>query len=213
MITGLMRLYAQENAGGILRRSVRKLLHAMFETNNAFWFERSLTGDMPRVTPRIPVTIQYGANWRTIRWIRSHGEPWMYNRRELVTGMSAGHHFMNVRHDGEIVGYAKVAVRRVYVHDYRSVLTLPDGYAFIYDTYVLPGYRGLRIASTLVAGVMQFLAGQGYRRLGCHIPPWNIASINTYRSLGFEPTRYVRYMRIAGIRIFTNDPGIAVTTA
>jgi len=208
IIAPLIQFYTQDDDPGVTKRIARKLLHLAFETSNAFWFERDLKVEFPRIEPRVPVFVDTTANAETLDWIRTRGEPWMYNAEEIETGMREGHHFVNVRHDREIIGYAKVAVRRVYINDYLRVVALPDDYAFIYDTYVAPDYRGLKIASFLVLSIMRLFESLGKRRLGCHIPPWNVASINTYVSLGFKKTKYIRFMRIAGCGIFTADPGI-----
>ena len=204
-----LNMWRQEGLPAIIQRGLKRLIRPFFETNSAFWFTRDLSAPLPEISPRCPVEIDLSSADETIGWLRNHRERWVFNQREVEIGLKEKHYFANVKCGGRIVGYAKVGKNKIYIHDYRKVLAFPRDCVFIYDTYVIPEYRGLRIAPYLVAQIMSFLKNDGVKRLGCHIPPWNIASMRVYEGLGFTRSKYVRYVKLLGLKVFTAKPGIA----
>lgn len=190
----------------LINRALRKAFRPFFETNSAFWFERGLDIDLPRVAAKIPAAAELFSANETISWIKDNCESWMLNQRELKCGLLENHLFPHLKCDNRIVGYAKVGLGRVYIQDFRKIITLPENFAFIYDTYVVPEYRGRDLAPFLINEVMSHLKNRGVRRMGCHIPRWNTASLNSYAKLGFKRINYIRYFRILGIKLFTSGP-------
>jgi ribosomal protein S18 acetylase RimI-like enzyme len=185
-----------------LRRTAGKALRFAFTTNSAYYFERKLASPVPEIVPRIPVTVEFDAPAETLRWIRWNGEPWMLYDDEVDIGFREHHLFPNIKHEGKIIGYLKVARKNVYIHEYRRTVALPDDNVFIYDAYVSPEYRGLKTARYMVAETLDRLKAAGLSSIGCHIPPWNRSSLNLFVSLGFTRTRYVRYINMLGMPFF-----------
>jgi len=198
-VAAISNLYRNEGAGAMLRYAAERALYRVYETNDAFWFERNLSEPIAAVRPEIELDIDMDAGLKTILWIKSSGERWMLSENELRTAGAARHYFPSVMHKGTVIGYAKVATQRVYIDDYRREISLPERAAFIYDTYVCPPFRGRKIARRLISEIMLRLRGDGFAALGCHIPPWNTSSINAYTGAGFKCVRYARYRRLAGI--------------
>ncbi|OGS18779.1 MAG: hypothetical protein A2219_00720 [Elusimicrobia bacterium RIFOXYA2_FULL_50_26] len=191
--------FANPGVADMLRHVAGKAVSLLYETNDAFWFERNLYYPVAAVRPAIDVDIDMDAGEKTISWIKTSGERWMFNANESRTAGKARHYFPSVAYKGDLIGYAKVATQRVYIHDYRREIALPERTAFIYDTYVSPRFRGRKVARYLISKIMLRLRGDGFDVVGCHIPPWNSSSINAYTGAGFKCVRYARYRRIAAI--------------
>lgn len=193
----------------LILKTVKKIGHVLFVTNHAHWFVRDLSEKIERPSPRLAVAVDASSNEETIQWLRKnhHRFGWMYVPEEVSLARACGHYLVGVRLEGMIVGYIKIARERGYVLDYGAELSLPPGDAFVYDTFVLPKYRGKRIASFLIAEAMAFLKEEGFRRLWCHIPVWNAASISAFSRSGFRKIAHIRFVKIFGCPFFSISPG------
>lgn len=199
-------IYKEKGARAVFIRGLKKMLKIFFETNSALWFERILTQDLPCINAKIPAAADLSAGDETINWIKNNGESWMLNQRELKCGLSENHLFPHLKYENKIIGYAKVGFNRVHIQDFQKAVALPPDIAFIYDTYVAPKYRGCNLAPFLIKEVMSYVKKKGIKRIGCHIPGWNFASLSSYAKLGFKRINYIRYFRIFGFKIFTTNP-------
>lgn len=199
-------IYKEKGAGGVFIRGLKKMLKVFFETNSAIWFERNLALNLPYVITKIPIAVDSSATNETINWIKNNGESWMFDQREIKIGLAENHLFPNVKYENKIIGYAKIGLNKVFIQDFQKTITLPPDFAFIYDTYVVPKYRGFNMAPFLIKEVISYLKSNGIRKIGCHIPGWNTASIRSYTKLGFRRINYIRYFRIFGFKIFTTNP-------
>jgi len=211
-VAKVLNIYKEEGWLVVVGRGLKKIVCLLFETNSAFWFERDLSLSLPEITPKIPVEINLFSKDETLDWLRNSGEPWMFKQRELDIGLVENHHFPNIKYQNKVIGYAKVGQGRVYIQDYKKALNLHKNTAFIYDTYVSPEYRGLKIAPFLITEIMKFLKSNGARRVGCHIPTWNAVSINAYTKVGFKKTKYIRYFKIFGLKFLSSNPQKLVET-
>lgn len=186
---------------GIIRSMLSRAARFVFLTNSAYWFERDLTVPIQPSVSAIPVDVCFDSE-RTIRWIREHGERWMYNSREIDVARRENHLFACARRGDAVVGFVKAGIGRVYVEDYRRELTLEPKQVFFYDVYVLPAYRGQDIAPYLTRQVMRRLKERGFKKAKLHIPPWNKASLRAAGKNGFRKVSYVRFVRILGLTFF-----------
>lgn len=180
----------------IARKAVKKALRLFFDTNNSFFFSRDLAQEVSRITPMIPAEIDFHSTLKTILWLGKREEPWMFNNREIEVALKESHLYPQIRRNGEIIGYLKVGVKKVYIEDFKRVVTLPAESAFIYDTFVLDSLRGNKLASFMIGETMKFLKDSGIKKIYCHIPPWNAASINTYSKSGFKRSGTIRHICI-----------------
>lgn len=205
-IKKIIEIYREQGLEMLTKRSLKKIAYTFFETNSAFWLERDLSVPLSQVSSRIPVDIDLTSNEETISWIRINGEPWMNNELEIKTGIEENHYFPSIKYEGKIIGYAKVGFGKVYIHDFRKMTNFPNKVAFIYDTYILPEYRGMNLAPLFVNKIMQFLKDEGNEKLRCHIPAWNTASFRAYSKVGFKKKRFIRFFRILCFKFATGDP-------
>ncbi len=202
----LAEIYKEEGAWGVILRTIKKTLKAVFETNAALWFERDLARELPRLAAGIPASAELFSPNRTISWIKENGKPWMLSRKELKTALSQNHLLPHIKHNDKIIGYAKVGLNKAHIQDFQKTIAFERDFAFIYDTYIMPEYRGRNMAPFLISEVMAYLKKRGISRVGCHIPGWNTASISSYAKLGFKKIGYIRYFRILWLKVFTTDP-------
>jgi len=193
---------------GFVLKILRKIHYKVFITNHAYWFVRDLREKIERPSPKVPVKIDFSNKEDTIRWLQENHSRfgWMYIPDEISLAHSCGHYLPSIRLDGKVVGYIKIGRERAYVLDYERELHLPSRDALVYDTFVLPEYRRKRIASFLIAEAMAFLREEGFRRLWCHIPPWNTSSIRAFCRSGFRRIAHIRFFKVLGRSFFSLDP-------
>lgn len=180
----------------LIKKALKKAGRMVFHTNSAFWFERGLSLPIPEVTPKLKAEINLFSRDETISWLKKHNERWVYNRKEIAIASKENHYYPHIKYDGKIIGYMKAGLGRVYIEDYAKAVTLPKGKALIYDTYVLPPYRGLNLAAFMITEMMKLLRANGIEKVNCHIPGWNTASIRAYTKAGFQKVSFVRHLRI-----------------
>lgn len=208
VVSKILAIYKEKGLFEVIARGLKKIIRPFFDTNSAFWFECELSSELPPVISALPVEINLFSADETIDWIKKEGKDWMYNPRELEVGLKEQHYFPNVKYQNKIIGYAKVGLNKVYIQDFKKILNLAKDLAFIYDTYVEPRYRGLNVAPSLIWEVIESLKNMRIKKVGCHIPVWNTASLSSYAKLGFRKINYIRYLNVLGFKIFTTNPEV-----
>lgn len=199
------RAYIEGGLPLLSARALRKLGRAAFRSNSAFWFERDLSRPVQVTAPRVDLRVDWNTA-ETQAWLRQHLDFGPAEERELETARRAGHHYPSVRHEGSIIGAIKVGHGTVYIADFDVEVAFPPGTAFIYDTHVLRAYRGLRVAPFLIASVLRWLQGRGFRRVLCHIPAWNHASRHAYQRCDFSCLRRIWFVEVLGHKWFSCPP-------
>jgi ribosomal protein S18 acetylase RimI-like enzyme len=199
------RVRRAEGGFGILRHTFNKVRHALFIANSADWYERDLTQPCSNALAGA-VRVTFDGMQETLSWMRSLGIEYIVHPDEIAVARANQHLFGAARMAGRTVGYIKVGQRDVFVQDFGKRIAFPSDVAFIYDTYVLPEERGQGIAGCLIQAAIIELQRRGFRILRCHIPPWNHASVRAFKKCGFKRRKYIRYIRILGLRIFSFHP-------
>lgn len=196
-----------EGCAALLKRAAKKAYSFVFRTNNAVWYRLDLaSATAPQETGAVKVVFSSGGE--IIRWIREKSAeyPWIYIEDELDTAGRENHIFPYATVGGDIAGYVKIGFGRVYVHDFNREISIPPKDAMIYDTFVLPEYRGKHVALALVQEATDYLRSRGYERLWCHIPEWNVASRTLYQRAGFREVKRIRFVKLMSFRFFNLDP-------
>jgi GNAT superfamily N-acetyltransferase len=157
-----------------------------------------LTEPLPCVEPKAPFTINLFSGEETVNWIKTQGERWMYNPREIAAAALNGHLFVNACHNATVVSYVKLGFAGVFIDDFQEMIIFPAGTAFIYDTYVRPQYRRLGVASLCIGEIARYARKKGIKRLMCHIPLWNIPAVTMHERMGFRRKYYIRHCRVLG---------------
>jgi len=146
-------------------------------------------------------------NRTIIQWLSDNHDryPWFYIPKEISSAASNGHVFVTLVYDNSIIGYIKIGLNRVYILDFDEELPLPDVTAFIYDTFVLPEYRGRNIIPFALVYAENFLRTKGVREILCHIPEWNTASISAFTKTGFKKICHIRFLRLFKFKFLIRD--------
>ncbi len=207
MYARIMDIARNEGLAALLKRSARKAYSLVFRSNNAVWYRLDLASAPAGAGPG-HVKVAFPTGGEIIRWIREKSAeyPWIYIEEELKTAGRENHVFPYATVDGRIAGYVKIGFGKVYVQDFNREITLPAKDAMIYDTFVLPEFRGRRVALALVNEAAGYLKGRGYERIWCHIPEWNVASSTLYLKAGFREVERIRFVRLMSFGFFNLDP-------
>jgi RimJ/RimL family protein N-acetyltransferase len=205
LIAKARRAYQDGGVSLLAARAARAVAQATFRTSSADWYCRDLRLPISEVRPAVALKIEWDAA-ETLPWLRASRSFGPAEERELEVGLRAGHHYPGARAGEELIGCIKVGQGEVYVADFEQVIRFPEGTAFVYDTYVSPAWRGKRVAPFLITGVLRFLQDRGFRRVICHIPGWNRASIRAFQSCGFSRLRSIRFVKLLGLCWFSSRP-------
>ena len=105
-------------------------------------------------------------------------------------------------HD-EIVGMQWIEVgEEHYEEEHEYHFPLPNGAAWIYDTYVAPTYRGMGVWACMMDESVHNLRQRSFHATYCMIQTWNLPSINCHRHYGYWMRRHVIYIRFMFFRIY-----------
>lgn len=192
----------------LFKKLVRKVKHLTFRTTCSIWFCKSLNEPVDSITMSdIDIKFLVEDKSRLINWLRNHNArfSWMYKEKEIQLAETDKHIYVIILHHDDIIGYIKVGINNVYIHDFDKIVCFPKDSAFIYDTFVLPEYRGKKIAFYAIAKTIHFLNEAGFQRLWCHIEKWNTASLKTFQKAGFMPKGTIRFSKVFGLPIFIKD--------
>lgn len=194
----------------VLEKIIKKIKYTIFGTTASLWFCRELDQKIDAVGPGIDVKIEFLGKDKNalVDWLIKYRDrfPWIYIHEEIATAGKNGHIFIVILHENGIVGYVKIGFGHAYVHDFDKVVRLPPEDALIYDTFVLPEFRGKKLALYAVTQAMRFLSEKkDLKRVWCHIEEWNRASLKVYEKAGFKMRGRVRFCRISGTSFFIID--------
>jgi CelD/BcsL family acetyltransferase involved in cellulose biosynthesis/GNAT superfamily N-acetyltransferase len=189
------RINKFEGTNVLAARGAKKLLNLLFSANSAFWFERDLSLDIKRLAPDIETQIDLFSGEKTLEWLEGHGLDWMLDPKEITVARKNHHLFPSVIYEGKIIGCLKVGFGDVYIADYGRVVNFGEKTAFIYDTFVLPEFRGKGIPTNLISETLLYLRESKFQKVKCHIPKWNKASVSTFYKNEFKKIKYARFFR------------------
>lgn len=189
------------------RMAYKKIKNTVLTSNDAFWFFKDLEQSIPQIQPSKKVEVDFDSDLEIMPWLEKHHIQftWLYRPKEIAVKAENNHLYPVVKEGKDIIGYIKIGINKVYLHDFDGIFDLPKDTAMVYDTFVLPEYRGFGIATFLITESAIYLRNLGFKNFWCHIPPWNQASINAFSKAGFKQVDYIRYTRLLGRKIFTKD--------
>jgi GNAT superfamily N-acetyltransferase len=202
------RVLRKEGIGGLLRKAVRRIRTILGASNCAVWFKKDLREIRSVTTGAENVSVEM-ANHDIEQWLSEHhaAYPWMYIAEEIRCATENGHLFAAIRAAGSIIGYIKIGLKRVYILDFDHEIPLPPDTAFIYDTFLLPSYRGKKIIRFALDETSKQLTLRGIRYIWCHIPLWNHASRKAFEQCGFKAAGFIRFVRVFKLKFLLNGSG------
>jgi RimJ/RimL family protein N-acetyltransferase len=194
---------------GLLQRVAARLGRWTFSTTNSIWLCRSLEHPIDVVPAGAELTTRILIDDKSvlIEWLRRrHAEfPWIGFEEEIALAEEEGHMFLAVFDAGEVVAFTKVGVGRTYIQDFQEIIRFPEEDVFFYDIFVLPAYRGKRLAVHMTTRMTEFLRERGFERAWAHIEPWNEPSLRAFWSADYENVAQIRHCRVLGRRFFLRD--------
>lgn len=180
-----------------------------FRTTCSIWLEKSIDEPCNTTSPGLDIILHFLEEDKSqiIDWLKKHHAsfPWMYFRREIDAAQTNGHIYACILHRQDIIGYIKVGINHTYIHDFNRVVRFPPKVAFIYDTFILPEYRGRHVATHTIIRTLQFLKERHFEKTWCHIEEWNHASLKIFRKIGFKERASIRFCRLFGFPFFVQD--------
>lgn len=180
-----------------------------FDPAESCWFSRRISARSKNSlkNKNIRFLLEPAKNSRIPDWIRSHKQdfPWIYYPKELDLALSEGHPYLTILDDEKIIGFIKIGINRVYIIDFDQVIRFPSNACFIYDSLVIPEYRGMHILSAAVSHAMAKLHPKGYRIIWAHIADYNRSSLRAFGHIGFAKRTRINYIHISRFWIFVRD--------
>lgn len=208
-----------DNGGYVsLAKKSLRLLHrlAYYSSASSVWFCRDLRELVPDAQPGLDLKFDFLTDDKQalIDWLRSHGRKftWMHIEKEIALAKREGHIFVQISQGNKTAGYIKVGINSTYIHDFDRVVIFPPGAAFIYDTFILPEYRGNKISFYALTKSIQYLRDRNCIKIFCHIESWNAASLRTFRKAGFKEIGSIKFSRILGLPVFLKNGYIPHTS-
>ena len=193
----------------MLLRVGQKLKKLTFYTTASDWYVRDLTDPVSDVVPKLKVTGMFLEEDKSglVKWLFENKEqfPWIYFVKEIDTAKNNNHIFYVIKYNASIIGYMKIGINCCYIHDFNEIIKFPRKFAFIYDTFILPEYRGKKLAQFCVNESIKYLNRNNYNTVLCHIENWNLPSIKVFMDAGFYKKDCIRYFKILFLRFFVKN--------
>lgn len=189
------------------RKVASKCREVAYSTNAATWFCRGMVESVPPIQRAKHASVEICPDERIVSWLKEYHREfgWLYIPQEISLKDKEKHIYLAAVYDDRIVGYIKIAINRVYILDYDTILDLPPGAAMIYDTFVLPEYRRKGVCAALIREGLDDLRARGYKIVWCHIPRWNTASLRAYARAGFKKVAHVRFRKLLGYKLWSHN--------
>jgi len=203
-----LRILKGKGVIALLQALLTKLKHLLIVTNAADWYCRDLRNPTLDIQTQMPVRVIFDLNDEIVNWLREHNisYPWMYIPKEIKTAKSEKHIFPYIKHNNEIIGYVKIGLGKVYILDYDKIIEFPEKHSFIYDTFIMPEFRGRNITPFLLNEAIKYLKDHKFEKIWCHIPSWNTPSRRAFEKLNFQRFTNVRYVRTLTLKFFRKNP-------
>ena len=89
---------------------------------------------------------------------------------------------------------------------YRKTVKFPKNIIFSCESYVLPEFRGKKVAQYMRNEAFNFFKKKGFTKALSYIHDWNIASIKSVTHTGMKRIKTIYCYRILGFTFLTSNP-------
>jgi hypothetical protein len=204
-ISKIVKAYKE---GGILL-IFKRMVCLCFETNSADWYDEDLSSNINAFEASVPVKIDFDNIDEVIDWLKKDGRDWMIVPQEIELAREQGHYFATAKVNGNIVGCIKLCFGKVFIMDYKMIIKFPEKIVFGTDFFILPEYRGRKLAVTeyFFSETLLFLKQKGFLKYRNHIPSWNISSLKGKERHGGRKLKTIKFIRIFNFKFITSNPG------
>lgn len=205
----IMNNYTQGGLTGLLKKGPRKLCRYFFYATSSAWYELKLGGTINSAATNLDIKTFFLIEDKNelIDWIDKNRNsfPWIFSRNEIEAAVENKHLFVMLKHGDAIIGYLKIGVGSTYIKDFRNTVVFEPGTAFIYDTFILPEYRGMNLAFYALNKAAIYFSEMGFKRILCHIEAWNIPSIKSFEKAGFIQFCTISFVKAASFSFFLDN--------
>ncbi|MFQ5599908.1 MAG: GNAT family N-acetyltransferase [Candidatus Krumholzibacteriia bacterium] len=125
---------------------------------------------------------------------------------QFRTALQHGHDLVVASRQGRALGWAWIGYERVFLPPLGREIRLPEGTAYLYESYVRPSERGRGVGKRLVAARCRHADGLGLERLLTHVVAGNQASLRALQSHDFRIVGRTHFLRALVLRIWTRAP-------
>lgn len=201
--------YLQNGCAGVFRKIRSKVKKFLFYTNCSIWYSKSLIRPIEKIVIDKTIDLHFLEQNKNeiIEWLKENKNkfPASYFEKEVESAIKNNHVFAVLKNHGEIIGFLKVGIGPTYIHDFDKTVQFPDRVAFIYDTFILPGYRGNNLAQFIVSSASEYFAQKEFKNIFCHIESWNVPSVKTFKKADFYEMDSIRFVRILRCSFFLKN--------
>lgn len=194
---------------GVIRKAWKRIGNYIYYTTNSIWYERKLDNYLPAFIPRIDLETYFLVQDKSeiIEWLEINRSrfPWIVSKNETDFAQSYQHPFFILKYKKNIIGYIKIGIGPTYINDYNKAVIFNPETAFIYDTFILPEYRGMNLTVFSLLEVARYLKEQNYTRILCCIEEWNNSSKKAFEKAGFISRDSIRFIRIVSFSFYLRD--------
>lgn len=209
ILNKIQAVFYQNGFCGVMRKIKQRTLHNFFYTTCSTWYERNLNNSVNNFVPDIKLKTDFlvREKERLITWLQDNKTKfsWIYFEKEIDAAIKNDHIFLIISHQTQIVGYVKIGIGQVYIHDFDQLVSFPPDTAFIYDIFILPRYRGKKLSFYALNQVIEHLKNKNLNRVLCHIENWNLPSIKSFQKAGFQAIESIRFVRVASFPFFLQN--------
>lgn len=194
------------NISSLIRKIRKKIGDYVYYSTVSTWYERKLENSLPVVIQPSDLEPYFAVHDKSeiFEWldINKCRFPWIFSRSEKHFAQSYQHPYFIIKCKGDIIGYIKIGIGPTYINDYNKTVVFDPETAFIYDTFILPEYRGMNLTVFSLFEVLRYLKQQKYSRVICCIENWNHSSIVVFKKAGFTSQGSIRFIRIGIVSFY-----------
>jgi len=161
----------------------------------AFRWERNLAEKIPKIIIKMPVDIRLASIGDF------KGSPIL--KDEALKRLSKGDLGFIAIWNGMIIGYLWVSLKReAYIPEFERAISLKNGEAYLYDTFIFPDFRRKGLNKKLLEEMLHYLKSQNVKKANTYVLTTNKAPQKALRALGFRPVRLVKFVKIFRFKKF-----------
>ena len=155
----------------------------------AFFWERSLAEQIPKVETKIAVEIRL-ASVNDFRGFPSF-------RDEALKRLNNDDLCFVAMWNGTIVGYVWASLKRkVYIPEFEREIVFNNGEAYLYDGFVFPDFRRKSILKNILEAALHYLKSQNVKRANACTLTANEPPQRALRDAGFRAVKFCKFVKI-----------------
>lgn len=162
----------------------------------AFFWERNLVGEIPKTETKISVNVKL-ATIHDFARAHSHFGSLPLRKDDALKRLNNDNLCFIAIWNGMIVGYMWVSLKRkVYIPEFEREIVFRNDEAYFYHGFVHPNFRRKGLLNKMTEEALHYLKSHNTRRATAYTETVNKPPQRALLSLGFRPTKLVKFFRI-----------------